>query len=327
MSRPPVFLAIDGGNSKTDVVIADLTGTVLASVRGPGTCHQNIGLPGTMQRLATLVDRARQLAGHENGFVRADVFLACADLPEEVEVLRAAIAARGWAGDLRVENDTFAVLRAGTDAPDAIAVVCGAGTNCVGRSATGRTARFPALGQLTGDWGGGGHLGALALWHAVRGEDGRGPTTALTPAVSGYFGLSTVEDVAAAMHLEQLDSGRLIELTPVLFDVAELGDPVAASVVARQAEEIVALATVAAVRLDLTDLPHTVVLGGGVLRARRPILHDAVTAALLARSPKATITVVDAPPVLGAALAALDTLGAAPEAHEAVRANLTRTVA
>ena len=43
-----LYLAIDGGNSKTDVVIGDTDGRVLAYVRGPGTCYQNIGLPETL---------------------------------------------------------------------------------------------------------------------------------------------------------------------------------------------------------------------------------------------------------------------------------------
>jgi N-acetylglucosamine kinase-like BadF-type ATPase len=324
MSHDEAYLAIDGGNSKTDVVIGTGSGAVLAEVGGPGTCHQNIGLAETIRRLRSLVDRARQRAGFRGGFVRAEVFLAGADLPEEVELLHSAIAEQGWTTRLHIDNDTFAVLRAGSDAPDAIAVVCGAGINCVGRTADGQTARFPALGELTGDWGGGGQLSSQAMWHAVRGEDGRGPRTALSSAVAAHFGLTTVEHVAFAMHLRRIDPARLMELTPVLFDVAEAGDVVARSVVARQAEEIVSLATVAASRLQLIDSPHTVVLGGGVLRARRRLLLDAVAAGLAVRSPKATITVVDAPPVLGAALSALDGLGAAPAAHEVLRSNLAR---
>ena len=54
-----------------------------------------------------------------------------------------------------VDNDTFAVLRAGTERGWGVAVVCGAGINCVGVSPDGRHARFPALGTITGDWGGG----------------------------------------------------------------------------------------------------------------------------------------------------------------------------
>ena len=73
-----------------------------------------------------------------------------------------------------VRNDTFAVLRAGTERTWGVAVVCGYGTNCSGVAPNGRTFRFPAFGDLSGDWGGGHDIGAAALWHAVRAEDGRG---------------------------------------------------------------------------------------------------------------------------------------------------------
>ena len=74
-----------------------------------------------------------------------------------------------------LDNDLFALLEAGTDSPDAVAVVCGTGVNAVGRAADGRTVRFPALGSISGDWGGGGQLGMQALSHAARAVDGRGP--------------------------------------------------------------------------------------------------------------------------------------------------------
>ncbi len=318
------YLAIDGGNSKTDAVIGTDAGEVLAYARGPGTCHQNIGLEQTILRLRALVARARAEAGLQPGarLERADVFLAGADLPAEVDLLTAAIGRQRWAGELHVENDTFALLRAGTDAADAIAVVCGAGINCVGRSADGRRARFPSLGPLSGDWGGGGQLATLVLWHAVRGEDGRGPTTLLSEAVADHFGVSRAEEVSAAMHLGTIDRARLAELTPVLFTSAAAGDPVAAKVVRRQGEEIVAMTTVAAGRLDLLDLPFVVVLGGGVLRAGHRLLMDPVTEGILAAAPKATVSIVGSPPVLGAALSSLDAIGASPAAHQALRAAL-----
>src|SRR5204863_1081494 len=135
---------------------------------------------------------------------QASVFLAGADLPVEVERLYKEVAALSWAERSTVDNDTFALLRAGTSNPDAVAVVCGAGINCVGRTADGRTARFPSLGNISGDWGGGHHLASLALWHAARGEDGRGPTTALTTAVAAHFGRATIEGVSAGLHLGEL---------------------------------------------------------------------------------------------------------------------------
>jgi N-acetylglucosamine kinase-like BadF-type ATPase len=321
-----VYLAIDGGNSKTDVVVGTGEGRLLAYVTGGGTCYQNIGLPETLARLRSLVGQARAEAGLAEAatFDRAEIYLAGADLPEEVELLTAAVAEQGWTAALRLDNDAFALLRAGTDAADAIAVVCGAGTNCVGRSRDGRTTRFPALGRLSGDWGGGGHLGWLTLWHAVRAEDGRGPGTDLAKAVADHFGLPTAEDVGKRVHLGGIDWADLANLAPVLFDVAAAGDAVAGTVVARQADEIVAMATVAARRLDLLDAAVVLVLGGGVLRARHPQLMEAIEAGIGLAVPRASVTVVDAPPVLGAGLSALDRLGSDPAAHAAIRAALAR---
>jgi N-acetylglucosamine kinase-like BadF-type ATPase len=317
-----LYLAIDGGNSKTDAIVGTADGKVLAYARGGGTCYQNIGMPETITRLRALVAEVRASAGlpADHTFVRADVFLAGADLPSEVEMLTTAVTAERWARTLLLENDTLALLRAGTDAADAVAVVCGAGINCAGRTADGRTARFPSLGALSGDWGGGGHLAIKTLWHAVRGEDGRGPATDLTKAVASHFGLSTAEDVAAYLHLGLIDHSRLNELSPLLFEVAANGDKVARGVVTRQADEIVALATVAARRLDLLGSPFTVVLGGGVVRARHPALNGLVVDGIHHLAPQATITIVEAPPVLGAALSALDALATTATAHAALRA-------
>jgi len=95
----------------------------------------------------------------------------------------------------------------------------------------------------------------------------------------------------------------------VLFDVAEAGDPVAARVVAKQAREIIAMARVAGERLQLAGQPHTIVLGGGVLAAKRPLLHDAVTRGLAAVAPLGVIEIAHDRPVAGAALLALDAWG------------------
>ena len=54
-----------------------------------------------------------------------------------------------------MRNDTFAVLRAGTDRHWGVGVVCGFGTNCSAVAPDGRVTRFPAVGPISGDWGGG----------------------------------------------------------------------------------------------------------------------------------------------------------------------------
>ncbi|NDZ83902.1 ATPase, partial [Streptomyces sp. SID10853] len=245
--------------------------------------------------------------------------LANADLPVEERDLAAAIGARGWGPAVEVRNDTFAILRAGVDEPRGVAVVCGAGINCVGMTPDGRTARFPAIGRISGDWGGGGGLADEALWHAARAEDGRGGRTELMRAVPAHFGLPTMYAVIEALHLGRIPADRKHELTPVLFATAAAGDPVARSVVERQAEEVVSLAAVALGRLGLLDEETPVLLGGSVLAARHQQLDDRIRQLLADRAPKAVPRVVSAAPVLGAALLGLDRIAAPAESYARVR--------
>ncbi|WP_315987291.1 N-acetylglucosamine kinase [Actinomadura sp. HBU206391] len=323
----PLLVAIDGGNSKTDVVVVGPDGGVLATFRGGGFRPYEIGEAAAVEVIASAVAAALDRAGAAPGALVTHVaaYLANADLPEEEERLTRALMARGWSRTTRVGNDTFALLRAGASKGWGIAVVCGAGINCLGVGPDGRTSRFPALGPHTGDWGGGMQLGDLALWNAVRGEDGRGPRTALTSAVAAHFDVAAAVDVGLALHSGELGAERLLELTPVLLDVAAGGDTVAVSVVDRLADEVTALGTVALRRLGLLQTPVEVVLGGGVLTARYPLLMTGIERRYAERAPHAELVVSDAPPILGAALLGLDEIGATPETYAALRAALTES--
>ncbi|MFC3577622.1 N-acetylglucosamine kinase [Streptomyces yaanensis] len=312
-------LAIDAGNSKTDVAVVTADGEVLATARGGGFRPPAVGVETAVDELAEAVARAYADAG-VTSVAHVSACLANADLPVEEEQLAAALHARAWGTTVEVRNDTFAILRAGVAEPRGVAVVCGAGINCVGMRPDGRTARFPALGRISGDWGGGWGLAEEALWWAARAEDGRGGPTLLARTLPGHFGLDSMYALIEALHLGHIEHGRRHELTPVLFATARDGDPVARAVVDRLAEEVVAMATVALTRLDLLDEETPVLLGGSILAARHPQLDDRVRELLTARAPKAVPQVVTARPVLGAALLGLDHEHARKEAHARVRA-------
>ncbi|MGW7450699.1 N-acetylglucosamine kinase [Streptomyces sp. NPDC054787] len=326
VSRPAV-LAVDAGNSKTDVALVAADGTVLGTGRSGGFQPPRHGVEAAVDVLAQAVAEAAAAAGlpaPAPGTPYAAQVSAClanADLPVEEHRLAQAIGARGWGAATAVRNDTFAVLRAAVDEPRGVAVVCGAGINCVGMVPDGRTARFPAIGRISGDWGGGGGLAKEALWHAARAEDGRGEATELARALPAYFGCDSMAALIEALHLGGIPTARRHELTPVLFAVAAAGDAVALSLVHRQADEVVAMAAVALGRLGLLGEEVPVVLGGSVLAARHPQLNDRIRAALAERAPRALVRVVTAPPVLGAGLLGLDALGSPPEAHGKLRAH------
>src|ERR671930_529508 len=236
------ILAVDGGNSKTDIALVSAGGEVLGAVRGPGASHQSLGVEGALDGLGAMI--------------------------------------------------TMACLDAGLD---------------------------PATRPLSGDWGGGHHIGIAAVGAALRGEDGRGPATALQRLVPGHFGLPTALAVVEALYLGRIDEERVLELPPLVFTAAEAGDPAAAEIVSRQADEVVTMEPAAIRRLGLADRDPDVVLGGGLFQRHDPGFLDRIRAGIAAVAPAAVLRQLTAPPVVGAALLGVDRLGGSAEAPRRLR--------
>ena len=243
------MLAIDGGNSKTDVALVAGDGTLLASARGPGINAHEVGVDQTVLILDAVVKQAAAQLDLPSSGPLARHTVAClanADLPEEEVEHATAVQAQGWSETATVVNDTFAILRAGL--PDTaggsqgsgahwgVAVVCGAGINAVGVAPDGRVTRYLALGTISGDWGGGHGLGLEVLWHAIRAEDGRGPDTALAGYLTGHFGVERVEEITIGIHKGKIGDDDLTGLAPMLLRAADEGDAVARKVVNRLAD-------------------------------------------------------------------------------------------
>lgn len=317
------ILAVDGGASKTDLAIVRADGAVLAAVRGAGSNPHHIGVDGCVALIAELHARAIEIAGAEPLPTHAFYVLAGADLPEEEATLHAEFTARGWSATARVRNDTYGVLRSGTNREWGVGVVCGAGINAVGVGPDGREVRFPALGPLSGDWGGGLDLGLAAVGAANRVEDGRGPASVLGELVPAHFGMARPSDVAGAVHRKQMDEARLAELTRVVFAAADAGDAVAGALVDRLAAEVVVLVTSTLDRLALDTPDVDVVLGGGLLQAGNARLDRAIDAGLADLQPKVSVIRTASPPIVGAALLALDQLGHSRSAEETLRAQFS----
>jgi len=322
----PDVLAVDGGNSKIDVALLGADGTVLGAARGAGTPFT----PGTerrsVQALFGALGRACRQAGVDpdaRPLARVAAICVCgADLPVDDRRILKTLKPLRLTDDLLLRNDTFAVLRAGTERSWGVGVVCGAGMNCAGVAPDGRVVRFASLGEVSGDDGGGGWFGQQAVRAAVRGRDGRGPHTSLERLVPAHFGLRSVTAV-----LEGIQTGRVgeypTELARVVFAAAGDGDAVARGLVDRQADELAAMVVSAVRRLHLSRHDVDVVLGGGIFASGDRRFLDRVADGIRAVAPLARVRRLDVPPLVGAALLAGDRLGIEAAARAAVRRALT----
>ena len=331
MSQPPVsapaVLAFDGGSTKTDVVLVSHGGTVLGRARVGPSNHQLVGLEGMVGALTEAVDALTadaRMSSTPFPLCPTGVYcLAGIDLPVDEERLAPAIDALGWTERIILRNDTFAVSRAGTTARWGIGIVCGTGMNCAAVGPDGRTVRFPALAELSGDFApGGSWLGVRALGLALRANDGRGDATLLSERVPAHLGTPDAEAALTGLYTGAIPYARLFELARVLLDAAADGDAPARQAADTLADEIATFVRAAVVRLDLQNEAVEVVLGGGIFDTTDVAFHARVAAGVHAAAPRATLVHLDAPPVLGAALIGLDAEDAPASSLSALRQEL-----
>jgi N-acetylglucosamine kinase-like BadF-type ATPase len=296
-------------------------GALLGFARGPLSQPDYIGVAASADVLDPLAAEVGTPAD------LAVLLIAGLDFPDEEDAYRAEAGRRGWAAEIVVGNDTYAVLRAGTERDWGIAVTCGTGMNCVGVGPDGRRVRFPALGAVSGDvMDGAGAVGLAAVSAAARSEDGRSPKTELERLVPAYFELASPVDLARAIESGSVPRRRLGELAPLVFALADT-DEVAGEIVDRQAAEVVAFVRAAVNRLDLGGEEVEIVLGGSVLQSGNPRLLASIDAGLRQVGPRLMAVVARSRPIVGAVLTGLDQLGAGPDAYVRAREELDRAAA
>jgi N-acetylglucosamine kinase-like BadF-type ATPase len=325
-----LILAIDGGSSKVDAVLVDSSGRIVGAARHAGSGHFGLDRDGngSLDTVAMAIAETWRDAGadHAHNPV-ADIGVYCvagADLPLDDRRISRLFGATGWTRRSIVRNDTFAVLRAGTDRNWGVAVVCGTGLNCAGVGPAGEIVRFPSLGAESGDHGdGGGWLGRAALGAAVRARDGRGPRTTLETLVPAYFHMARPTSVMEAIYAGRLDGGRITQLPPLVFKAAAAGDEVSRRLIDQVADEVIANATAAIRRLRVASRDVEVILGGGVIRSGDRRFLGRIHFGIQAVAPKAIIKRLVSPPVLGAAFIGLDEVGATRAARARLRSALT----
>jgi glucosamine kinase len=235
-----IVMGVDGGGSKTHVIVADETGAEIATAEGAGSAL----VPGRAERSADTIAATigLALAGEDRDAIDVAVLIvgvAGAGREEERRALERALAARSLADDVRVEADAAIALADAFGDDPGVLLICGTGSIAYGRGPTGEMARCGGWGPNIGDEGSGTWIGRRALGVVAAAADGREPATALTGAILTAAQVNEPEELipwAAAA-----DNAMIAALAPVVFASAR-GDARANAIVDFAAEELVALA-------------------------------------------------------------------------------------
>lgn len=327
MASEGYVVGVDGGGTKTVALLATADGHVVGrGVGGPANV-QIVGAEAVRHALAAAIDAA--LAGATVAARRADVRAAVLGVagvhtPLDVEAVTSG-AALLPSSRVEVLNDGVTALRGATGGRPGIAVVAGTGSISYGLDDAGRLAQCGGWGPTIADEGSAYSIVRRALGAAARAHDGRGPATALLPALMDALGAATFEDLLRPVYgPPALTRDGLAALAVHVTRYAEGGDPVARGLLAEAGEELALMATVLAGRCNLGAAPFPVACIGGVWTAGE-LVAAPFRRRLHAEYPRAVVGPPALSPAAGAVLAAIELLQGGETAHPSVVETLRAT--
>jgi len=303
-----LVVGVDGGGSKTRVLVADGRGEPLGEAEGPASAVR----PGEAEHSANVITECVREALGAAGVAGERPVALCVGVagvgrPAEREQLWRALVERDIADEVSVVPDAQVALDDAFGDGSGILLVAGTGSIGFGRGPTGVAARVGGWGPVCGDEGSGAWIGRRALSVVTASLDGREPETALVGAVLTAAELSEPGELVG--WAASATPAQLATLAATVVSVAQNGDLRANSILDLAAEELALHVRTLARQLFADERAAcSVALAGGLLRSGSA-LRKRLEHRLKSSTPGAQIIAGEVRPERGAMRAALALAG------------------
>ncbi|MBX3750805.1 MAG: ATPase [Opitutaceae bacterium] len=285
-------IGIDGGGSKTELILVDESGAIIAQHIGPGC---NPSLLGPDKARATLVDALQHLlAQSPRPGVAVDATLLCmAGAPTFWQETSAGLT--GY-GRIVAVLDSLPVLELATAGGPGLVMHAGTGSFISARAPDGTVHYAGGLGWLFGDPGSGHDLGRRALARGLRELQGWAPRTALGDRIRSYTGIEVYGAISRSFYTAADANARIAGFTPHLLELAQAGNEPAQQVLIESLTGLVEQGEVVTARL-FGNQATTCGVSGAILN------HPAAAATLrnlvASRSWAVSLSFITATPIEG----------------------------
>ncbi len=307
------FLGFDGGGTKTDCILADAEGRILArAAAGPSNPYR-IGYTKAWFSLSEAADvvlsRQKIRAGHirgicaglggagRNGVVRRAKSFFEQGFPN----------AKIW-----VTTDLAIAFEAAFGSGEGIILLGGTGSAALGRDANGRTVRAGGRGPWISDEGSAFEIGRQAFAALVRAEEHRGPATALSERI---FKWHDAHDWSVLLEqIAKAPDDIFPKTFPLVAELADAGDSVSREILSAAAVSLAELARSVANELGWHDHDFAIARMGGIY-GRSSYFDSAIEAELKRVAPRAHLATFETSPAEAAvrmAIQMVQTKGNAP---------------
>ncbi len=293
--RSQLFAAIDGGGTKTVVVVVNTNGSEVLRRQSATSNAAVIGHDNAGAVLQSLVGSAMKELGSGAALDAVWFGLAGGDRPDDHRKLLPFL--RDMAGTVRMSNDAELVLGALPGAVG-VALVSGTGSIAFGLDSIGTRARAGGWGHVFGDEGSGYDLACRMLDAYAREIDGRGPATSLTGRLTEHWSLPEPYSLIGHIYAPGVGKGEIAALGRFVIEEAGAGDRVACEILDQAAADLAGMAAAVAKRLGFVGLLPLALTGSLLVRVD-PIRERLVTS-LTREWPGLSPVMVDDPALMAA---------------------------
>lgn len=307
------FIGIDAGGTNTRGLCVSEDGKVIAHAIGGTGNYQVVGINQAFSTIKDVVEVCLHQASINNYEVASIGFgISGLDRKKDEDIITKMIGDMQISSPYVLKNDTFLILRAGTDDGVGIAVVSGTGSNTVGRARDGKEMRVGGLGFEFGDTGSGHDIAVAGIRAAFRARDGRGPNTIIGRLIVDRLSLKDLDDlVDLGIPSEGTENNEIkysiSMLAPLVFEAADMGDQVAKSILVEMGRDLGLSVVLVGKRLFSREDTFPLVLGGSVLsKTKISLFADTIIEYTKSYFPNVQGFVLSYPPVVGGVLLAID---------------------
>ncbi|THF74506.1 BadF/BadG/BcrA/BcrD ATPase family protein [Cohnella fermenti] len=264
-----LFLGVDGGGTKTTLLVGDGEGRIVSIVGGSSSNLKSRPWDEVRAELSRLVREGLERAGRPIADIAGIALgLAGGDRPEDKKRVAEHLAAE-LAPGVRIDvfNDAATALMAGTQGAKGMVLISGTGSICCGFDPeSGRYVRSGGWGYLLGDEGSGFDLGRQALTAVLKAHDGREEATALTGLILERFGAAHPEGLITSVYEADNPRTTIAAIAPLVLAAARAGDLTASRIADGAAAALAALVVPVAASLRAGEETLPLIVTGGVFR-------------------------------------------------------------
>jgi glucosamine kinase len=304
-------LGFDGGGTKTDSVLMDETGSILASGQSGPSNPTRVGFEEAAAALYEAAKRALEKARLElSSIAGICAGLAGVQHPEAATKVHAVLKNVFPGARVCVVTDLALSLEATCQRPSVV-LVAGTGSAAIGWDSQGHLSRVGGYGPLISDHGSAYDIGRQAIQAALRDRDRTGTNTPLGARILHHLKHPSWREVQE--QVQNSPDEVFPRVFPLIASDADAGDEAARRLLRDAAVELAMLVEMVVEHLHIRDETFLLAKTGGMIG--RSLFFDAeLDERLKQTAPHARIGTLPVPPVEAAGRVALQLISTAESA-------------